>query len=254
MNTCCAFLVRACCALLIGWPSGLTLAQGELTKDFGKLSAKERSRIAARENVEAAADSGYQALMHQADLAFQAGQYEAALEHYEQARILRPYNVYPKVKIEDLQAMIRRREAEQAAPAPLPATNAEAPPDEAPPPAPAPAPAPAPSPAPAPAPTPAPAPVSTPVPPPTRPVPVPPPAPTPRPVPETTPESPSPDAPGQLSQRVYMEAGAVVTERIVQEENRTETWRRVAHPWGGTFYFKDGLAISQFQWDQRFSE
>lgn len=238
MNTRCAFLVRACCALLLCWPSGPALAQGELTKDFGKLSAKERSRIAARENLEAAADSGYQALMHQADLSFQAGQYEAALAHYEQARTLRPYNVYPKVKIEDLQAMIRRRDAEQAAPAPLPAATAEAPLEEAPPAAPVPSPVPA----------------STEVPPPVRPVPVPPPAPTPRPVAGTPPESASPPAPAHLSERVYMEAGAVVIERIVREENRTETWRRVAHAWGGTFYFKDGLAISQFQWDQRFSE
>src|SRR5690606_31017910 len=145
MNTCCAFLVRAFFALLLCWPSGLVLAQGELTKDFSKLSAKERSRIAAHENLEAAADSGYQALMQQADLYFQAGEYETALEHYEQARTLRPYNVYPKVKIEDLQTMIRRRNAEQAAPAPLPAPTEEVSPDKAPLAAPAPSPVPVPA-------------------------------------------------------------------------------------------------------------
>lgn len=264
MNACSSFLVHGLLALLLlGGTATTGLAQKELTKDFSKLSAKERSRIAAQENREAAADSGYQAVMVRADHAFQSGQYDEALSLYQEARALRPYNVYPKVKIEDLEALIQKRDA--APPPPAAPPVAEPPPTAVPPPAVAPeAPEPLPA-APAPAVPPVAAePLPAAPPPATRPAPaaVPPPTPAPPPAVRAKPAAPQravePSAgkglPEGIAERVYMEAGAVVTERIVQEQGRTETWRRVAHPWGGIFFFKDGAAVPQLQWDQRFTE
>jgi len=87
------------------------------------------------------------------------------------------------------------------------------------------------------------------------------PAPTPSPEPSTPrPKAPAHKAPvpeekpSTLGERVYIEAGAVVTERTVDDEGKAVTYRKVVHSWGQTYYFKEGLAISQYQWDKRFSE
>ena len=71
-----------------------------LTQDFAKLSAKERARMAAHEEQDAAADTAFQARMKQAELRFQQGAFQNALDLYRQARSMRPYNVHPKVKIQ----------------------------------------------------------------------------------------------------------------------------------------------------------
>ncbi len=268
MNTRSAFLVRLLCLLFLGSFAVQVCAQakGELTKDFDKLSPKERSKIAAQETQEAAADSTYQALMHQADQAFQAAHYEDALALYEQARVARPYNVYPKVKIQDLQALIRKRDLEKAAkePTPLPESEAASVPDPAPstdtapvrstfqealpktPQASEPAPVLSTSQEVLPAPPQASEPVLTPVP-----RPEPPPAATKAPARVITPPQAKHST---IGERVYVEAGAVVTERTVDDDGKTVIYRKVVHSWGQTFYFKEGLTISQFQWDQRFSE
>lgn len=220
---------------------------GSLTKDFDKLSPKERSKIAERETKEAAEDSGYQSTMREADQAFQAGRYEDALAAFQHARTMRPYNVYPKVKIEDLQTMIKKRDREEAAkaaavasavpPSPLPEVK-----DSAAKAAPAP-PIPVPQ-VKAPVARPAEA-VSGTRPPPKPANPEPPPAAA-KPEPGT-----SPILPGK---RVYMEAGAVVTEQTVDNEGKLVVYKKVAHSWGQTFYFKDGLTISAREWTDRFSE
>lgn len=236
-----------------------------LTKDFSKLSAKERTKIAAQENQEAAVDTNYQSVMRAAESAFQAGDYDKALAHYQDARKMRPYNVYPKVKIQDLQALLKKRneekaamplavvdtsivEPQQAAPT-KPADVSVAPIIEA-------------------------APIATekpPVPAVTTVSPAAAAQPTPEPVPEKKPEPPQPasvvparapsirapeetSVPKTLGERVFLEGGAVVTERTVMDDDRPTVYRRVVHPSGQVFTFKDGLSIPERMWDERFGE
>lgn len=292
MNTCSAFLVRVVCLVLAcAWiaPCAAQGADGGLTGDFDKLSPKERSKIAAKETQEAAADSGYQKIMQQADAAFRAGRYEDALSAFQEARGLRPYNVYPKVKIQDLQALIKRRDQELSDQKSEPPPPAEPVPTEAASPQPTASPEPPetmasppsylPEPPTAAAATPAAslsspeeAEVTTPE---TLPVEqdTAPPLPvgkSPLPAPGTAPlnispastggqarpvPTPGPDVrPTAIGERVYLEAGATVTERTVEDEGRPVVYKKVAHPWGQTFHFKDGLSISEREWKDRFSE
>ncbi len=213
--------------------------KGALAKDFDKLPAKERTRIAAQETQESAEDTAYQAVMHRGDQAFQAGQYEAALTAFQEARRLRPYNVYPKVKIEDLQALISKRAAEQTAPSPPASAPEGTDSGEAVKPAPPPvqhAASPTPALGAAPAPNAA----------------KPPPAAAPANHPPAARVKTTPSA--ALGERVYKEAGAVVTERTVEDDGKPVTYKKVVHPWGQTFYFKDGLSIPEGQWSARFSQ
>lgn len=264
-------------ALLIAlWGVATCWAQGKdksLTKDFAKLSAKERSRIATQETQEADRDTAYQRLMGTAEQAFREGRYEDALAMFEEARELRPYNVYPKVKIEDLQALIRKRDSETRPPEPIPEPIPEPLPETVLPPAieeialqPTPPPV-----AEAAAP-----PQEQPETPPLAEVKAPDPvveAPaamveekpdTPRPVaapsrPSREPAPPAAAAPPelppapQLGERIYLEAGAVVTERTVEDEGKVVVYKRVAHSWGQTFYFREGLSIPDRRWEERFS-
>lgn len=254
--------------LFFAWGCLSCLAQGKresLTRDFASLPAKERSRIAAREAEEARQDTLYQRLMREGDLAFQAGHYNEALDTFRKARELRPYNVYPKVKIEDLQALIRKREAAVAAEAAPPVELPEAvpakpepeavvadPPDAPAPKSPsaavqedAPAPQPAASPPVAPAPDTQPAVTQRP---PATPVKADPPPPLPPlPMAEEQPVR-------ETGSRVYLQAGAVVTENSVEENGKVVVYKRVAHPWGQTFYFKDGLDMTAREWEARFTE
>lgn len=81
-----------------------------LTDEFSRLSAKARTRLAKKEAAEATADVQFQNLMLGADSLFQIGEYYTSLDVYEQARTRRPLNVHPKVKIQDLQALIESEE------------------------------------------------------------------------------------------------------------------------------------------------
>lgn len=81
-----------------------------LTSEFAQLSAKERSKIAKKENMEAAGDVTFQGMMKEGEDLFQSGEYNAALDVFKNARQRRPYNVHPKVKIQDLQALIAMEE------------------------------------------------------------------------------------------------------------------------------------------------
>ena len=117
MNALITAFVRWAGLLLIFGAAVPLLAQQDdksLTDGFSKLSAKERTRIAEQENRDAEADTAYQRLMRQADLAFRQARYQDALGAFEEARARRPYNVYPKVKIQDLRALIRKKEEEAA--------------------------------------------------------------------------------------------------------------------------------------------
>ncbi len=229
-------------AVVLSWPTTL-MGQGErgsLTDQFPNLSAKERARIASKEAEESAKDASYQNLMRDSEKAFQEGRYEDALRGYEQARILRPYNVYPKVKIEDLNALLKRKAAEEHATEqatteavpeqkmnstvttpdlpesgrketadpvkeePRPAKIADAPSD-----------------------------TTTPV--------------------KAEPERANKRTEGLIERR-YREGHAYVIERAVQLDGRVVIYKRVYHNYGQVFYFEDGLAVDERVWKQRFPD
>lgn len=243
---------------------------GSLTKEFPKMSAKERSRIATKEAEEAAADKAYQERMTEAEKAFQDKRYEDALAAYGKARELRPYNVYPKVKIEDLKALLRREgrpdttSVAEPAPSPVPSepkvtvVKEEAPAENVPGPLPSvagtidrtgPTPKGTVTASPPVKPT---SPVKAPAPKPVmeRPAPV-------KPKGTAAVKSPAPGkeaSPLVLGERTYKEGNAVVFERTVEDDGQPVVYKRVSHPWGQTFYFKDGLSVGERVWKERFSE
>lgn len=215
--------------------------RGSLTEEFPNMSAKQRARIAAKEVEEAGKDANYQQVMEQAERSFQAGRYEEALKSFEEARALRPYNVYPKVKIEDLRALLAKRAV---------AADTVVPPEEPsvavvePPPTPIPPPAPVVVPVKEPAPEPRPEPKRVVV---QRPAPVEK-APT-----VTAPTTVSKPADGVV-ERQYREGQAFVIERAVTEDGHLVTYKRVFHPHGQVFYFQDGLSVDERVWKARFPD
>lgn len=180
-----------------------------LSERLEHLSPKERSALAAKETAEAKSDSAYQEVMRQAETAFREARYEDALSAYEEARRTRPYNVYPKVKIQDLQALLRTRDGTENI---LQTGGA-------------------------------------------RPIPVVPVTPTTRPVPLEQSDA-IPTAPLNTSikpvERVYMEGGAVVTERAVEEDGKPVVYKRVVQRSGQVFHFRDHLPIPAQMWLERF--
>ncbi len=216
-----------------------------LTQDFPKLSAKERARIAAREAEEARQDQAYQGVMQSGEKAFQEGHYEEALHLFEQARSLRPYNVYPKVKIEDLRALMARQAAASNDPPPSGPVepdggNTDDQSASLPPPPPTLAPKnPEPNGSGPHAVVPQPDPLSL----------------------ASKPAEPQPDPAAQplslkkaegVIERRYKDGRAFVIERIVRLEGRTVTYKRVYHPFGQVFFFEDGLSVDERVWKARF--
>lgn len=216
--------------------------RGSLTEQFPNMSAKERSRIAAKETEEAEKDASYQEVMRAAELSFQEGRYEEAITQYEEARSMRPYNVYPKVKIEDLRALIAKQAEKPPAMAiveehpidpdtvPSSRTVAADPPES-----------------PAVSPSSAQEVVEA-----THAV-------------EDAPVALSPPSPaatralgikaadGIIEQR-YREGHAFVIERAVTVDGRLVKYKRVYHPYGQTFYFEDGLSVDERVWKARFPD
>ena len=237
--------------LLLLAAGGLFAQDTSLTRDFARLNAKERARIAKQEQEGAATDAHYQQVMAQAEKAFQDQRFEDALQLFKEARAVRPYNVYPKVKIQDLQALLDKRAAAEAelernvGPGPERPTGIEAPP----PPAdtvpkagtnalPE---------------TGGPAPVVAPE---QKPIAV-------RTQREEIPVRPAPPShaarPGDLpvdgvEERVLREGRAVVLERRVTTGGHTEVYRRVSHPWGDVVHFKDGQPIPVRVWTETFGD
>lgn len=218
--------------------AALVLAQGQgLEGDFSTLSAKERSRIAKAEEDGASKDAQYQATMSKAEELFREQRFDEALEQFLAARDMRPYNVYPRVKIQDLQALIARRDAANAAQEEVPGSAIDEPPPqkEGPPRS------------------------STVLSPPDgaqskpeeRPeqhsaLPI-----VDRPKPATSvPDTPS--APPADGERIYKEGRAVVVERNTTVEGKVAVFRKVTHPWGEVMYFKDGAAIPERVWTEVF--
>jgi hypothetical protein len=215
-----------------------------LTQDFAKLSAKERARIAAREEQDAAADTAFQARMKQAELRFQQGAFQDALSLYRQARSMRPYNVHPKVKIQDLEALVARQQAAEPLPAPVSVIE---PPE----------------------PTGLPAPTVEPIV--AEPAVVAPSLPRTDPAPVTSAppkevierprvpvaqkaELPSPPIVDGTQERTFKEGRAVVLERQVVQDGHASIWRMVTHPWGEVVYFKDGDPVPARTWKEQFGD
>ncbi|MBK9276149.1 MAG: hypothetical protein IPM49_16635 [Flavobacteriales bacterium] len=234
-----------------------------LSGEFSQLSAKERSRL-AREEIEAALkDTAFQATMARAEAHFQARRYEVAMADYERARALRPLNVYPPVKIDDLRVLIAKRDAAVAqaradsaarsVPPPEPpvvreeevAERAPSPPEQPVVTAPGTAPAQVVEAAP-----------PEPVPPRPRATPQARPAPTPVVRPDVKgPEPPVPAVrePG-IHEEQFKEGNAIVLQRTVTTATEVHIYRKVTHPWGRTFHFLDGLPVDERAWTERFGD
>jgi hypothetical protein len=227
--------------LCYAWALPVSGQPDGLTDEFSKLSAKERARIAKEEEQNAVTDAPFQALMASAEELFRAKDFDGALERYKEARARRPLNVYPKVKIQDLQALIAKRDAEQAAAPPV-VSSIEVPPGD---------PVPA-TPVPTgvdvrkePEPTPTaqqevPKPEVRVSPPGPKPAVIAPPKPDPRPATVTVPA-----AEVEVGERVYKEGRSVVVETVTPEDGRPVVYKKVSHPWGDENYFREGLPISE---------
>lgn len=239
-------------ALLTIWlafvTQGVSQADTSLTREFANLSAKERARIAKKEQDDAAKDVVFQAVMADAERSFQGQQYRQALAQYTEARRLRPLNVYPKVKIQDLTALIAKQEeaAKVSDPGPPPEvvqlvvdvqSTAEV--DSV-----------------------VPFPHQSEIPPPLKEAPIPKrdttradSKPIPRIKEPTAPsegQAPLPPMPDGVTERSYLEGRAVVLERCLVANGRKEVFRRVSHPWGQVVHFRDGQAISEREWNAVF--
>ena len=87
--------------------------------DWESLSTRDRLRIGEQEKQEAKSDAQFQQLMHEGHQLFEDRHYLKAIHKYEQAQAQRPYNVYPKVIITDIElsmkdTLVTLREAERA--------------------------------------------------------------------------------------------------------------------------------------------
>jgi len=74
--------------------------------DWSKLSAKQKIKIAKKEQKAAKKDPEYLKLMDDALLLFQEGKYDEAITKYQAAHKRRPDNVYPVVMLEDIEVAL----------------------------------------------------------------------------------------------------------------------------------------------------
>jgi len=75
--------------------------------NFTQLSTKERIKIAENEEKAAGNDEQFQKLMQNGHNLFKEKHYLKAIHTYEQAQDRRPYNVYPKVIISDIELSMK---------------------------------------------------------------------------------------------------------------------------------------------------
>jgi tetratricopeptide (TPR) repeat protein len=81
----------------------MTALQATAQKDWSKMSANEKIKLAKKEQKAAKKDPAYLALMNEALSLFQAGKMEEAKVKYTEAHELRPDNVYPMVMLDDIE-------------------------------------------------------------------------------------------------------------------------------------------------------
>ncbi|HRD51308.1 MAG TPA: hypothetical protein PKY96_01540 [Flavobacteriales bacterium] len=238
--------------LLAGWA---VIAQpGEsLTPEFAGMSSKERARVAKLEQEDAAKDAAFQAVMAEAEALFQGQRFDEALAKFQQARSMRPLNVFPKVKIQDLQALIAKRKAEEAMaekqpaqlepkvetllenvsqvsqPAPEPVREHDAPNPGAE--------------------------RTEPVVERAEPIRIAQPRPTVQsPQPSGNNQPPAEPLPDGIQERTFVEGRAVVLERRIVRDGLATVCRKVTHPWGQVVHFRDGIAISEREWTEMFRD
>jgi len=84
---------------------GSNYAYGQ--EQFTQLSSKQRISIAEKEESEAKKDDQFQSLMQTGHEYFKGKHYLKAIHAYEKARDRRPYNVYPKVIIADIELSMK---------------------------------------------------------------------------------------------------------------------------------------------------
>lgn len=75
--------------------------------NFAEFSSKERINIAEKEESEASNDDVFQLLMQDGHELFKGKHYLKAIQTYEKAQDRRPYNVYPKVIIADIELSMK---------------------------------------------------------------------------------------------------------------------------------------------------
>ena len=56
--------------------------------------------------------------------------------------------------------------------------------------------------------------------------------------------------PDGVSEKIFEEGNRVITHRIVVKDGLGNEYRKVKHGWGGVFYFKNGVSISERVWIQ----
>ena len=76
-------------------------------EEFAELSTKERISIAEEEKAQAKNDEVFQRLMNEGHVLFENKHYLKAIRKYEKAQNQRPYNVYPKVIITDIELSMK---------------------------------------------------------------------------------------------------------------------------------------------------
>ena len=91
--------------ILIFFVSTSSSAYGQ--DEFSQLSSKKRISIAENEEKDAVKDAEFQSLMQTGHEFFKGKHYLKAIHSYENAQEKRPYNVYPKVIISDIELSMK---------------------------------------------------------------------------------------------------------------------------------------------------
>lgn len=60
--------------------------------------------------------------------------------------------------------------------------------------------------------------------------------------------------PEGITEEVYREGNKTITKRVVVKNNRGNEYKQVQHDWGGKYYFKNDISITQRVWQNETSE
>ena len=80
---------------------------------WSKLSPNQKIKVAKKEQKEAKKDPEYNLLMEEAMRLFQSGEYQKAKEKYIEAHNRRPDNVYPMVMLDDVEIALNQPKVDQ---------------------------------------------------------------------------------------------------------------------------------------------
>ena len=53
-------------------------------------------------------------------------------------------------------------------------------------------------------------------------------------------------------EKTYMDGKKNITERLVVKDGKGDLYKRVIHPWGGVFYFKNYVSVTQNTWNNSY--